>query len=148
MSLKSIWQDVLKFLHLIKDEGEKALHVANEIVNAILAFEKTPVGQEIEQIIEGIIPQDLKAAFTLWLPQFLKVLKWASDELDKSDDQIVQDGLSYFKSLTGDVKALQANTLASGISKFVSDNTQGGLTIQQAIVAAQPVHNPELSLSV
>ena len=148
MSLKTIWQDVLKFLHLIKDEGEKALQIANQVVNEILDFEQTPTGQAIENIIEGIIPAELKSAFILWLPTFLKGLKWAAGELAKNDDEILQDGLGYFKDLTGDFKALQANTLAAGISKFVSDNTGAGLTIQQSITAAQPVHNPELSKTV
>src|ERR1700761_2833166 len=106
MSLKTIWADVLKFLHLIKDEGEKALQIANSIVNSILAFEQTPTGQTIEDIIEGLIPAELKSAFVLWLPVFLKGLKWASDEVSKLDDEILQDGLGYFKGLTGDLKAL------------------------------------------
>lgn len=148
MSLATIWNDVLKFLHLIKDEGEKALHIANQVVNKILAFETTPLGHELESIIEGLLPTELKSAFILWLPQLFKGLKWAEDELNKSDEAIVTDGLTYFKALDGDFKAVQANTLAASISKFVSDNTGGGLTIQQSLVAAQPVHQPELSLTV
>lgn len=144
MSIKSIWNNILTFLHLIKADGEKALTAANKVVNAILAFEQTPTGQEIEHVAEQFLPSELKAAFTLWLPQFLKALKWASDELNKSDAAILADGLTYFKATEGDLKALQANTLAAGISKFTSDNTGAGLTIQHSIIAAQSVHNPEL----
>ena len=142
MSLETIIEDVKKFLGLIKSDAEVALSDANKFVSAVLTFAATPEGQTIESIVEAFIPSDLVNAAKLWLPELFTALNWATAEVGKSNGQIINDGLTYLASTTGNVKASQANTLAANVASFISDNTGAGLTIQQTLATAQPVHAP------
>ena len=138
---QKIEQEVLSFLHLAKTDAAKALSAANVFVNKVLAFEQTPEGQEILLLVDAVVPAPVQSAVKLALPVFFKAMKWATDEVAESDDDILKEGVTYLLSLTGVTKALQANSIAAWLSNFIDP---ANLTIQQSLLAAQPVHNPAL----
>lgn len=142
MSLKSILGTIEGWLGLVKDEAETVLTTADKFVTEVLTFAASPTGQTIESIIETFIPANLVDAAKLWLPKLFVDLKWATAETGKTDSQIISDGLGYLASTTGNIKASQANTLAANVASFISDNQGTGLTIQQTLTAAQPIHAP------
>ena len=83
--------------------------------------------------------------FKLALPKIVTDLNWAVAEESKTPDQLIQDGLDYLKTIKGtDDYVIQLNSFAAKVQKWFSDNQGLGLTIQQALLSPQIVHNPTL----
>lgn len=118
--------------------------LADNVTNAI---KNSPITGGIETALEMSIPAStgLVEAFKLELPNIVTKLNWAVAEESKTPDQLVSDGLAYLESIKGtDDYVIQLNSLAAKIQKWFSDNQGLGLTIQQALLTPQIVHNPTL----
>lgn len=135
------------FLHGAKDEAEVILTAANDIVNKLVAWFKTPEGVALETIIEGLVPPTLLAKFMLFLPVLFTDLNWAQTEAGKSDAAVLADAGTYINSLTGNVKAAQLNSFNALVGAWLSEQQNTGLTIQQTLTVAQVVHDPTVDTS-
>lgn len=125
--------------------------IADNVGNKLKASEASPTG--LLHLFEVALPMVIPAstglinAFQFELNKIVTDLNWAKAESGKTGDQIVQDGLTYLKSLKGtDDYAIQMHAFAAKTQKWFSDNLQAGLTIQQALTTPSIVHDPTLSL--
>ena len=144
IDFKKIWATVQQFFAGLKSETHEVLIIADTVLNKLKAFEGTELGQFIEQEIEPLIP-GLGVALHLWMPEAFKLLNWAIAETGKTGDQLALEGLEYLKNIPdADTKAAQHNTGVALIGRFIGTNTGAALTIQQHLIAAQVVHNPEV----
>jgi hypothetical protein len=155
----SVLTDIANFFKKLVGWIEKAeeklkpvLDVAENLLNQLKNFEASPAGQTVEALIEAWVPAStgLINAVKLQLPVWLKDLGWVKDEVGKSLDQQWQDALSYLNGIADhNVKATQLNALKSLLTHFIATNTgvtvnEKEFTIQQAMVLAQPSHDPSI----
>lgn len=118
--------------------------IADRVANVI---KSSPITSALETGIEMAIPAStgLVEAFKLELPNIVQKLNWAVAEETKTPDQMVQDAFKYLQSIKGtDDYVIQLNGFAAKVQKWLSDNQGLGLTIQQALLTPQIVHNPQL----
>ena len=118
--------------------------LADNIANAI---KNSPLTSVAYTALEMAIPAStgLVDGFKLALPKIVTDLNWAVAEESKTPDQLIQDGLDYLKTIKGtDDYVIQLNSFAAKVQKWFSDNQGLGLTIQQALLSPQIVHNPTL----
>lgn len=134
-------------------EAKPAVHdivvIADNIGNALKKSEASPTGllHLFEVALPMVIPAStgLVNAFQFALNKIVIDLNWAKAETDKTGDQIIQDGLKYLASIKGtDDYVIQMHAFAAKTQKWLSDNLQAGLTIQQALMTPQIVHDPTL----
>lgn len=121
--------------------------IADNVANAVKNAEASQLGQLFEVGLEMAIPAStgLVNAFKLELNVIVTDLNWAVAEEGKTGNQIVQDGLTYLASIKGtDNYAVQLHAFAAKVQKWFSDNLGAGLTIEQALLTPQIVHNPAL----
>lgn len=147
--LGKLWHSVKTFFTGASSVVHTIITVADKIVNEFKTVEESTVGQFLETTLETLIPQTIPLvnALKLWLPKIVTDLNWAVAEDGKKGEEVLADALKYLNTLKGvniDAYAAQLNTLNALIQKFMSDNQQGGLTIQQAITVGQVIHNPDL----
>ena len=145
--LKDLWDKVKSLFHSASPLVHTIVTIADNAVNAIKTAEASQAGQLLESGLEAIIPAStgLINAFKLWLPVIVTNLNWAVKEDGKTDAEKIADALAYLESIKGtDAYAAQLNTLNALIQKWLSDNQQAGLTIQQALTVSQVNHNPDL----
>lgn len=125
------------------------LVTADSLTNELKDLEQSDIGQFLENTVKTIIPGStgLIYAFDSWLAKTVTVLNWAVEEEGKTDKQKVADAVTYLKQLKIvdiDAYSAQLNSLNALIQKWMSDNQGAGLTMPQALVAAQVIHNPDL----
>jgi hypothetical protein len=145
--LETLWNKVKSLFSGADTLVHTIVTTADNLANAIKNLEASQVGQFLEVGLEALIPAStgLINAFKLWLPVVVIDLNWAVKEDGKTDAEKVADAVAYLESIKGtDAYAAQLNTLNALIQKWLSDNQQGGLTIQQALTISQVNHNPDL----
>ena len=147
--LSTLWEKVKSFFANASTEVHVIVTVADNIVNVFKNLEASATGQFLETTLETLIPSTIPLvnAIKLWLPKVFTDLNWAVAEDGKKPEEVLQDALNYLqkvKSLNIDAYAASLNTLNALIQKFISDNQESGLTIQQALAVGQVVHNPDL----
>lgn len=147
--LNNIGNILHKGLDGLKTIAKVVFQFGDDLTNGIKAIEATPVGSEIIGAVETVaglvIPQQYQIAFKAWFPTFIKDMGWVKDELNKSDDDIVADFVTWFTGLTKPaIKASVAHVIAANGSLFVSDQIGAGVTPQQALTLPQIVHDPTI----
>jgi hypothetical protein len=157
--MANIFSDIANFFKKVLSwlEGaEKALapvlDIAENLLNGLKNFEASPAGQTVEALIESIVPAStgLINAVKLQLPVWLKDLGWVKDETNKTLDEQWADAQAYLASIVDpNVRATQLNALKSLFTHFFATNTGATVngqqfTIQQALVLAQPSHDPSI----
>lgn len=141
--LSKAWKSVTAWITKAEVTLQPAIVIAENVLNAIKAFDGSVVGQTVESIIEAEIPAatGLINAFKLQLPVWLIELNWISAESSKSLEDQWGDALAYLATIKdADVYASQLNTLKALFTKFFGNNEQLPVTIQQALTLAQPTH--------
>lgn len=143
MNFKKIWQGILKALGFLKQETHDILVGVDKFVDAVKKLEESATGQVIIKIAENYLPKGLSSGLSLFLPQAFKALNWAIDATDgKNDDEIIAEGIKYLQSITDPkVKALQLGAFNALVSNWTAENQGLELTIQQAQVANQVIHD-------
>lgn len=157
MSIESFLGDVFQKIWTWIKGAEKALApvitVAESLLNGLKSFEESAIGQTVEGLIEQFIPAStgLINAFKLQLPIWLIDLKWIEDETGKSIEDQWKDAQAYLNSIQDpNVRATQFNALKALFIHFFGTNSENvispttPLTIQHALILAQPSHDPTI----
>jgi hypothetical protein len=147
--LSDVGSFLKKALDGLKTFAKVAFTYGNDLVNAIKVFEATPAGKAVDSVLDtiagAVIPPAYMTAFKAWFPILLKDLGWVQNELNKTDDQIAADFATWFNGMVNpDAKASVAHVIAGNASKFVSDQSGSGLTIQQALTLPQYTYDPTI----
>ena len=140
--LSRILHAIENFFTGAQDEIHKIATEASTITNNIKAWASSPAGITIENIVADLVPPELTLAFKDWLPTLFKDLNFATNAADYlTDDHIIQQGLAYLNSLTGNARATQLNSLSANIAAWKALNQGAQLTIQQALTLSQTVYH-------
>lgn len=151
--LSDLFQKIVSWLKGAEKALSPVISIAENLLNALKKFDESVVGQTVEGLIEQYIPAStgLINAFKLQLPIWLQQLNWIETESSKSIEEQWQDALKYINSISdADVKATQLNSLKALFIKFFGANSENvinattPLTIQHALVLAQPSHDPNI----
>lgn len=147
--LSKLWDHVKSLFHNASDTIHDIVTVADKVANEIKNLEESQVGQFLEVTLQTILPVSAPIinGFKLWLPKVVTQLNWAVQEDGKTDEQKIADAVAYLAKLKGDnpdAYAGQLNTLNALIQKWISDEQNAGLNIQQALTISQVNHNPDL----
>ena len=150
--LSNLFKTILSWIKAAEHALIPVITIAENLLNALKAFDSSVVGQTIESIFEAYIPAStgLINAFRLQLPIWLIDLGWIKNEAGKTLDEQWQDALTYLNSIKDPkVKATQLAALKSLFLHFFGTNagaTVNGkeITIQQMITLSQPTHDPNI----
>jgi len=124
-------------------EVETAFTSAEKIVNVLKTFLGSATGQTIEAIIEAFFPGASTAVFAAlntWFNDFGLVTSASTG--NAAQDAAI--GLNKVATLTGNSKIIALTNLATIVGDAISNSTGGNTTIQEANVALQLIHNPNL----
>jgi len=143
---------VVNIFHKAEPIVDQLVTWADDLVNIIKKAEASEAGQLLESGIEAAFPESLPLinAFKLWLPRIGSLLAGTSAELEKTDEQKLEDLLKYLNSLKASDAVLYAgilNTLNAAIQQFFSSNQGVNLPVAQSLSIAQVVHDPTLGES-
>ena len=119
-----------------------ALAKANTFINIAKVFGQSATGQTIIDLAEALIPGGIAAKVIQVASVGITDLGLVTAEASKQPEQIILDGVAKAASLTGDSKIQAYSNLVTFVGTAISDATGGTLTMPQAIIANQIVHNP------
>lgn len=122
---------------------EHAFSSASSIVNILKTILTSPTAQTIEAVIEAFAPGVSNVVIGA-LNEFFTAFGLVSAEASKPASQIAADGLKAISGLGGISKVVALSNVASVIGHAISTANNGGTTIQQAIVAAPLVYDPNV----
>jgi hypothetical protein len=148
--IKWISDEIHKLLAWVTQAEKKlapAISIAETVLNALKSFDNSIIGQTVESIIEAAIPAStgLIEAFKIQLPIWLIDLNLIKNDGNKTLTEQWEDILTYLNSISDpDVKASQYNTLKALFLKFFGTNSGEVVSIQQALMLAQPTHGDNI----
>lgn len=143
-TISGLFQKVLTWIEGAEQKLKPVLTIAEDVLNALKAFNASVVGQTVESIIETAIPAStgLIDAFKLQLPVWLIKLNWITNEDNKTLDEQWADALTYLNTLKGGSEyAVQLNSLKALFTEFFGSNGTDVVNIQQALTLAQASHD-------
>lgn len=142
--ISGLFQKVVAWIKGAEEKLKPVLTIAENVLNALKAFDASAAGQTVESLIEAAIPAStgLINAFKLQLPVWLIKLNWITSEDGKTLDQQWADAQAYLNTLKGGSEyAVQLNSLKALFTEFFGSNGTDVVNIQQALVLAQPSHD-------
>lgn len=123
---------------------EAALSVANNYVNICKTFLGSATGQTLEAVIDALAPGVGPIVFTA-LNTFFTDFGLISTELTtKTPAEIAADGFNALGKLTGNSKIVALSNIAAIVGNAVNTANGGTEPLQQHIVAAPVVYNPDI----
>lgn len=126
-----------------KTEVEDAFTKANGFVNIVKTFLGSVTGQTLIAILEAFIP-GVATTVINDLNIFFKDFGLVQAEVNKPIEEIAADGFNAIPKLTGNSKTVALSNVASIVGHAMSTHLGGNSTLQQAIVAAPVVYNPDV----
>lgn len=128
---------------------QKIAEFADKLVNGVKTFQANPTVQFFEsgivKIAESVDPAliPLISGIELALPKILSVIQTGTDEINKPEQEQLNDFVAYLqkiKGINGTVYAGLLATLNAAIQKYITDNNGIIATDAQVITAGQAAH--------
>lgn len=127
MSLKHLLNTVLEemsdFIQHILPSTKHLLDAAIHIVNVLNKIVVSEASELLTMIIPGDLDNKIRAKLIDRLPQILVGLKLAKDELDKSPDEIILEGIKTIQSMEPDIKAVTLQSIFQLVGNTITDDS-------------------------
>lgn len=127
MSTKSILESfiswVANFINHILPDSKHLLNIAQVVVNGMKNFVDSGAADVIAALIPGTVDDAILAKIRRVLPVILVDLKLAEDEVSKTCDEIVKDGINAIQSMPDNARSVTLQGIWQLLSNELTDNS-------------------------
>lgn len=113
-----------RFINWILPSSKNLLDVALIVVNAMKEFDDNmpAIMDTVVALIPGTVDDVILAKTRQYLPELLVRLKWATNEANKTADEIVADAARYIKTLPKSEQAMAWQAIWQLLSNHLTDD--------------------------